>query len=597
MSNWTIRIISGGDPVKTVQLTPPRGLQGLKGDKGDTGDIGPNGPPGPADPNSAFNIAKAGLNPGVTGNTGRGDPVWGLSDEDGYSSLWGEADASVFINELLVDSHSPAAEATEDWHLGFTDEDGYLGFGATPEGHFAYGMTQVEEVDLPGVMWAQVDEDYYAREIVYADGTKWSAEDTAPEAPVIAHLADRVHQMQYGQSLSVGLLGENALTTAQPYGNQMLNPGVRNTGIEGGSYTGFVPLIETNSAAGNYGETGVAAAANLFVEKLQAHGWPAPADQGFVVLGSSGGRGGASLAQLSKGATYYNGMLAMVQAGATLSAAAGETYMAGVINFVHGEADQEAGTTRADYATRGAKLINDMRADMAAIDKWGWRPPFLISQPSSHLHYNSTTPATAPVRPEIALAQRDIAAAVPDTYVCNAKYIFDYADDVHLINTSYQMQGKYFGRANEKIIRARLLGEPAPVIAVDLISAVWQGNLLDLQFSLPYGKLVFDTTWVAAAENMGFDIWSPDGLTLLNIIASVTIRGPDRVRLAFNQAPAKNARCTYGFGRAPNSKSGRLLGPRGNVHDTEGDIDFYVDLNNLTRRLDNWPIHFETIKP
>lgn len=410
-----------------------------------------------------------------------------------------------------------------------------------------------------------------------------------------SHLADRLHLMGYGQSLSVGLLGEPSVTVAQPYGNIRFTSGIRNKAIEGGTYTATDPLVENDNADANYGETGIAAAANIFVEKMA--GYATYPDQGFVLHGSSAGRGGMSIAQLSKGVTYYDGLIEMVQAGFDLSQAASASFAYLATPFTHGEADQSAGTTRSAYKAALMKLASDIIADVGAITGQSWRPLMLTDQPASHLQYYDASGHASPFRPEIALALRDAGQASSDIYTVTPLYWGEYQDNVHLKNTSYQQLGKYYGRALAKLVRARQRGEGAPVLALDLKSAIWQGKVIDLQFNVPHGPIVFDASWITPTANKGFDLWSADGSTLQDIITDVSIRGPDRVRITTSSVAASGSRLSYGFGRSSMTTSGRTTGPRGQLRDSEGDVDNYLDVNGVNRRLDNWCLIFETIKP
>jgi hypothetical protein len=106
-----------------------------------------------------------------------------------------------------------------------------------------------------------------------------------------------------------------------------------------------------------------------------------------------------------------------------------------------------------------------------------------------------------------------------------------------------------------------------------------------------------DTTWVTSETNSGFDVWDSDYSNKLNIISSVALVDSDKVRITLSSTPADGSHLTYAFGDSSYSnKVGRVEGPRGNLRDSEGDVDSYVDDDGVTRRLDNYSVIFQTTK-
>ena len=128
-------------------------------------------------------------------------------------------------------------------------------------------------------------------------------------------------------------------------------------------------------------------------------------------------------------------------------------------------------------------------------------------------------------------------------------------------------------------------------------SVDWQGNTIDITFDVPRAPLVLDTSWVTAEANSGFDVWDSDYSNQLNIISSVTLVDSDKVRIVLSSTPADGTHLTYAFGDSSNNGlTGRTQGPRGNLRDSEGDVDSYVDNDGVTRRLDNYAVIFQTTK-
>lgn len=418
------------------------------------------------------------------------------------------------------------------------------------------------------------------------------------------HFSDYMQLNSYGQSNSNGTDGQPAFTTTPLYGNKMFNTGIRKKVTEEEehssslSYTSLTNLIETDLDS-TWGETGVAGAANFLLEKLVSlGGWGSIADIGFSILGTAGGQGSANLNTLSKGQTRFNENIAMTQAGYDICTGLNKTisYLATMMS--HGEADTLAGRTRDFYAAGSKQLATDIDTTVTNITGQVWRPPFLFALPAMHLWYYDSTSHTTSPRPEIALGMRDACVGQSNMFVACSRYAEDYgAAALHSSNNGHHSRHLYFARALAKIIVARLNNTAIAPFAVDLIDTYWQGNTTDLQFSVPHGKLTYDTSYVAACINKGFDLWQSDGFTINDIITAVDIVGRDRIRVTYSGTPAAGSRLTYAFGRpATDTTTGPASRVGGNIRDTEGTVDTWIDSTSTTRPLHNYMNLFETIK-
>lgn len=416
------------------------------------------------------------------------------------------------------------------------------------------------------------------------------------EIAYATHFAGLMHLMGYGQSTSIGVGAQSAITTGL-YGALMLNTGLRVNSVDGGGVpTSLVPLVEAVGSSG-YGETGVGSACNTFRTEVATLGGPAAADTGFALIGSTGGRGGMSATQLSEGNPYFAEMLGMVSSAFALSAAAGKTYSALGMQYTQGEADITLATPAATYRRLISRIFSRFTVDVRKITRQAWDIPIVMAQVASQMKYFGTGAAPG-FRPEIALAQRALAQDADNVFCACPRYMLPYFDNVHHTAVGYEALGRYFGRALAHVWDARRKGLAKPPLAVDLKSALWQGKLIDLQFAVPVAPLAFDTATVTPATNQGFDLWSADGTTLLDVISSVNVAAPDRVVIACASAPPARARLSYGFGRpGVTTTSGPITGARGNLRDSAGAVDTYVDSTGATRRLDNFCLVFETVRP
>ncbi|MCS0497320.1 hypothetical protein NVS89_19715 [Ancylobacter sp. MQZ15Z-1] len=358
----------------------------------------------------------------------------------------------------------------------------------------------------------------------------------------------------------------------------------------------LVPLAEADDHS--RGETGIAAAADMFVRTFSRLKGVEPDQLDVTLLGSSAGRAGARLVGLLPDTGNYRRLLQMIRAGKTLSAAQGRAYLYLATLWSHGETDQLRGTSGAAYASKLALLTEAISADARRISGQEWSPPLLAYQPASQLAYLARGKPETPFRPEIALAIRSAAHSNPDIFCVLPLYIGDFRDDIHATNLTYQEIGKYYGRALAKLVHARMGHAPVPPLALDLANASWSADGVRLRFAVPHGPLAFDTQWVAAVPNMGFDLWTPDEQLIPDAITGVTIVAPDEVLISFARPVPSGSRLTYAFGRPGDpARGGREYGPRGNLRDSEGDGDSYTDVSGTTRRLDNWALIFEVAKP
>ncbi|WP_026872622.1 hypothetical protein [Inquilinus limosus] len=418
-------------------------------------------------------------------------------------------------------------------------------------------------------------------------------------------LADRNLLIGYGQSLSNGAISGATpssgtpvvLSTTQPYLNLKFATGPRFDGTQ--ALTAFAPLTEV--VGGTSGETPCSAAANALVARIAKTTGLAASEHGGAVLAAACGQNGSSLAQIAPGTAIFDRIATVIAAAYDLTQAEGSTLAVPAMLMTHGEADQAQQTPRATY-TAGLRALKDRFIEVVAekVPSQRFRPFMLTDQPASHLRYYSRpTPPNGLPTPEIALALRDAAIQDPDIFCITPLYWADHyeGDWVHLTVESYRMLGHYYGRAGHKIMLARALGEPDPVVAVDLISAEWQGRVIDLHLSVPEGRLQFETSWVAAAPNMGLDLFDADG-TVIDEIVSVDLRGPDRVRVVCSGTQPAGTTLRYAAGRpSVQTVSGRLAGPRGNLCDTAGLTDRYTDSSGVERLLHNRCLVFETAKP
>lgn len=350
-----------------------------------------------------------------------------------------------------------------------------------------------------------------------------------------------------GQSLAVGVNGDPALSTTQPYANKMFVGGVRTTNL-----ASLVPLIEGTDPAV---ETHCSAAANLMTE-LTSHDF----------LMSNAGVTATPYSGLKKGTVPYTLSIDQVTAGKSLAEGGALTHGVTGIFIVHGEADANAGSTT--YDADMAEWFTDYNADIKAITGQTEVIPMFHSQVSSFP--DSDVPP----------AQLRASLANPNLVLVGPKYQLEYAPDlVHLSNHGYQQMGEYYSKAYDKVRR----GERG--LPLYPTSIVRNGATVDVTFHVPVPPLVLDTTLVVAAEGMGF-IWvnDPEGDILASQVGqtpstSVVLTGSNSVRITLQSDPGAPGRLAYA------QKAGHQ---RGNLRDSDTTVT-----SRLGYDLYNWCVHFD----
>jgi hypothetical protein len=244
--------------------------------------------------------------------------------------------------------------------------------------------------------------------------TTQSVQAKPDPAPVEVH-----HIITYGQSLS---LGERAVVNFPvdltiPTGD--LSVGMMFAGgTRPDDLSALVPFAE-GTAAVNLAEwnVGTPGETPLYGALLTIQGMPG------MHIGSAAGRGGTDIASLSRGTAPYQRLLAQVTAGQNLSKG---TDTVSII-WMQGEAD--SGNT--NYASEFEQLVMDVDADVRAITHQGPVQFFVC----------------LPAVPEIAAAQRAVAAAMPQVHIVCDTALLDHSDGLHLTALSSRQAGGLLGNA------------------------------------------------------------------------------------------------------------------------------------------------------
>lgn len=390
---------------------------------------------------------------------------------------------------------------------------------------------------------------------------------------------DWIHGGTYGQSVALGAGTNTTLSTSQPYQNLTFQSGVLldDTVLD---FSSTKPLVEDSTVTSIPLESPTSSFLNGVTAQGIASG---DTSSNWVMFGHSGGKGGTDIINLSKGTLPYTQHLSAYQGAYNLAQAQGKSYSVWFIAFIQGEGDISIRRTTNHFYNMLLQLKDDFDNDIKAITKQTFSPLMITYQTASHRYYPMDSINVANAQLKASVDRADIVMACP-------MYQFDYADNIHLTANSSVQLGKYLSKAAYKTWRHIEHDEPE-FKPLQPEKVIWQGKIIDVTFNVPSGSLQFNTSIVAAATNMGFDI-RVNNIVQNAAIVSLSIVGSNRVRIVLDQDYPAGV-LTYAQGRTgdPNT-SGSATGPRGNLCDQAGASDNYIDTLGTTRYMHNWCVIF-----
>lgn len=438
-------------------------------------------------------------------------------------------------------------------------------------------ITGLEFVDEGGFIVGRIDD----------AGAFFGVAQAPPQAvsPVVAALGqqqrtDLIHIIGYGQSLSLGAFSTPLLSTAQPYGNLMLQGGLSTRpGEPGYNASAFVPLVE--AIRGVEGETPVSAQCNGFVRRAIEFG---ELQSSWTLLGTAAGRGGRSVEELMAGSPEYRGLIQIVKDSKALADGMGKSYSVWAYTWDQGEANHKVGSTHSayQYAQYQLELFDSLTREIVNIIGQRSRPYIFTYQVAAHRAYHSD-------KMEIAKAQWRVSRERADISLSSPAYIFPTVDDnIHLTNEGSWLMGEYRSRAMfETMMKRGQKWRPLEPVAVQ-----WTATYIDVEFHVPHGELVLDSALAAPTVNFGFDVREND--LVVDIITSVSVLNKTTIRLNLSRPTALNASISYGRGRVGDpTAGGPVIGARGNLRDTHGLVDIVQSPSGQSYALHNACVMFE----
>jgi len=371
------------------------------------------------------------------------------------------------------------------------------------------------------------------------------------------------HVLSTGQSLSVGVCGAPALTTAQPFHNLMLEPGVMRGDARSRR---FVPLVEGDVPV----ETMSSAFANL-VSSLDG-------ERRHDLLVSVHGASGTAYEGLKRGTPPYDSGMEQVRAARDLARAANLSYVVRAVTNVHGESDHI--TRNAAYAADLATWQEDYERDVRELTGQAEPVPMFITQMSSWTMYETTKSA-------IPFAQLAAHVDSPGKVILvGPRYHLRYAEDgVHLTNEGYRHMGEDYAKAYRRVV---LEGQPWEPLRPRRLRR--EGAVITVDFHVPAPPLVLDTKLVSDPGRYGFSY--TDESAAPPAIANVAVTGPDTVAVTLASTPTGvHGRLRYAFTAPVGAHGGPRSGPRGNLRDSD------ATPSRSGEALYDWCVHFDEPVP
>ncbi|WP_312681073.1 hypothetical protein [Stenotrophomonas chelatiphaga] len=334
-------------------------------------------------------------------------------------------------------------------------------------------------------------------------------------AAAVPALADWVHILLYGQSLSIGATALPPLSTSSRYSHLTFQAGPRatkagSTGDNPGTGAA-VPLFE-NAVSGdgqnNRGETPASGLANAFTTHAAVEQGIAPAER--VLFVSAPGHGGYRLDQLDMASSWIQVLKDHVTEAKALADAAGKTYVVGAIPWIQGEADSN--TTFAAYRAAMVSFRMGLCTWIRGITGQAFDPLFITYQ----------TPNNGALDGQISQAQLDLAMNEPGFAFGGPIYHLHSTDGTHVDNVGSYRMGWALGRA----VKQYLIDKKAPAF-IRPLAAVRTGRRISWRFEVPQAPLVLDLSGLPPTQDYGFRVNDASGVALP--VDSVAIENGDTV--------------------------------------------------------------------
>lgn len=383
---------------------------------------------------------------------------------------------------------------------------------------------------------------------------------------------------------------------------------------------GFLPLREGDRFLNYDVETISSAMANRISTLAADTYFPGSPYTKHDVLVSQHGRSGINYACIRKGGCNYQiegnpsyvDAMRQVDAGVTLAAAAGRSYVVRGVTYIHGEDDhysygdlwpwprRAGGGNLANYGVAMDELQTDYETDIRAKTGQAESVPLFMVQMQSWTNTNvqpSDPDYVPPASSPIPIQQYQAHKAYPKVVLVAPGYMMTFNDCLHFNGFGQRRLGEYIAKAYAKWVFEGQKWEP-----VGPMSVTRAANVVTVKFHVPVPPLVLDTVNVTNPGNFGFRYLVGGSAKVASgtpqTIQSVVVSAPDTVTITLAATPVgANQRLEYanyydhnGTGRP--GCPGRTTGVRGNLRDSDPSPSVTGGLP-----LYNWGVSFELPVP
>lgn len=274
----------------------------------------------------------------------------------------------------------------------------------------------------------------------------------------------------------------------------------------------------------------------------------------FSAVANSGGK---SFAQIWKGTVPYNNGLAMVERYVKIAKALGKPVAVDVLALVHGETDNDNGTSRTvgDYLVRIDGHYANRRPDYKALTGQSTEILALIGQVGSRINTKAgaVDEQGNPTGESIVVQPFSVVAVDQLQYVKNnpgnaimygpnypLNWLYSDGSLSHIDNFGKILQGEY----QEQAIFWHLY-DPARKgtwTGLKIKSVTLNGAIADLLCDVPFPPMIIDTTFIADCLNKGVSLQNNSAT-----VQNVSIVGGNIIRVVFDHAPDHNDALLFGF--------------------------------------------------
>lgn len=285
----------------------------------------------------------------------------------------------------------------------------------------------------------------------------------------------------------------------------------------------------------------------LMAKLLGAGGWGA----GDAVLYASFGIGGQPYSVLRRGGQPWRNLLDGLLAGLLRAFLAGLDFSIEELFITHGEADDAAGATQAQYYGYLIEWGANYVAATHAISEQTYDPLVVVDQCSSWCQSGNSGPA---------LAQLQVCGAQPSRYVfAGPKYHLPYSDGRHLTRAGYRRMREYQALA----ARRKRAGQ---VPALRPLSATRSGATITVTCEVPVGPLVIDAALVSDPGSYGVTFSQTGGNTVT--VQSVSVSG-STITVTLSATPTGTGMAVnFALATTTGAQPGPTSGPRCCIHDS-----------------------------